>query len=353
MFSNKEFLICGVSIGFGITYMICKISYEAAKALSKQDVTALREFMIACQVAVLCLYLMLIFVFVLMQIKSRRFMKNSVKENFQGSQWLFAASEMLACIMAISLILALFDGFYFLNLWLEDPATALKLSFFFYWLYKVVTDNGAYLAEYSVMWQIPLCIFVFIFGFSSYKIYFTAKRRFNNLFPSIPDAGIYNAFSTRKRKEDAVVFIAPTDILSEPECDENDESSSISPLKKPLGNNSLFSVDQMPKEKTILKTQAEIDAEDENFFAGSAENGEKEYSLKTSFSDDTQGEGITFSEAEDELVPDGVVINVSKSDDKELIPCSLCGYLNFNDNKECSFCGALMPTKGSENDNNR
>lgn len=345
MFSYKELVVFAGSIGFGISYMIFKLSYEMAKTMADQDVEAIRDFMLRYQVLVFFLYVALFLVHLLMLYVSKRFVKDPVKENFENSGWLASASGTLWLFVAISLIMALFDGFNFLAMWALQPGEAVKFSCFFYWFYRVYNDPIPELSQIAVLWQIPMILLEVIFGLFAYSRYYDAKKLFNHLYPNLVRTGIYNAFASRIKNGDKVHIEVPEDIV-EAAGEQSDESDNeIVPLKKNLGNNSLFSVDPRPKEKNILRTQREIDAEYEAFFS--------ETPVPANNAVITPAPELTPEDYEQELIPtefdfskmrlapDSKTDNAEESESgEEKTACPLCGFLNGKDSGECEFCGA-------------
>lgn len=344
MFSYKEVVVFASSIGFGISYMIFKLSYEMAKTMADQDVEAIRDFMLRYQVLVFFLYVALILVHLLMLYVSRRFVKDPVKDNFENSGWLASASGTLWLFVAISLIMAMFDGFNFLAMWAVQPGQAAKFSCFFYWFYRVYNDPVPELSQIAVLWQIPMILLEVLIGFLAYRRYYDAKRLFVRLYPNIVRTGIYNAFSSRSKNGDNVHIEVPRDIAESAQTKSEDESNL---LQKTLGNNSLFSVDPLPKEKTIIKTQSEIDAEYEAFFSDAP--------VPTGNVVITPAPELTQADYEQELIPTEFDFSKmklapgSKTDNakegesgEEKTACPLCGFLNSKDSGECEFCGAEL-----------
>lgn len=354
MFSGKEFVVFGVSIGFGLSYMIFKLSYEIAKNMANQDIAAIRDFMLGYHALIFLLYAVLLLIHVLMLLVSRRFVKNPVKENFDRNDWFIRASGTLWLFVAISLIMALFDGLHFLEMWVSQPYQALEFSNFFYWVYRVYSDPIPELSQIAVLWQLPMIIFEILFCLFAYKRYYEAKKLFTNLFPNVARDGIYNAFSSLRKKEDTVHIKPPEDNLGIYGVDDADEAAKngdgISPLYKPVGNNTLYSVDPKPKEKNILRTQAEIDSE-EGWFS---ESGGTAPNIKPVT--EANGNRITMPSADEagqELIPTEFDFSKMKlapskntdtaqRDEVNTQSCPLCGYLNAEGRGECEFCGAEL-----------
>lgn len=347
MFSYKELVVFAGSIGFGLSYMIFKLSYEMAKTMADQDVEAIRDFMLRYQVLVFLMYAALILVHLLMIYVSRRFVKDPVKENFTNSGWLVSASGTLWLFVAISLIMSLFDGFNFLAMWVLQTGEALKFSCFFYWFYRVFNDPVPELSQIAVLWQIPMIFLEIFIGLRAYKRYYDAKRLFTHLYPNIVRTGIYNAFASRSKNGDKVHIEVPQEIAEASEENFDASDNEIVPLKKNLGNNSLFSVDTLPKEKTILRTQAEIDAEYEAFFS--------EAPVPASSADIIPAAKLTGEDYEQELIPTEFDFSKMRlapesktktaqdsENPEEKTACPLCGFLNGKDSAECEFCGAEL-----------
>lgn len=337
--SNKEVAVFAGSIGFGLSYMIFKIAYEYAKNVNGQDVKAIRDFMVRYQVLVFLLYAVLFLIHLFMLYRSNKFVKNPVKENFDQRGWLVGASGTLWLFVAISLIMALFDGTNFLAMWTLKTGEALKFSCFFYWFYRVYNDPIPELSQYAVLWQIPMIIVEVVVGLHSYNRYYNAKKLFLHLYPNLVRTGIYNAFHSNSKNGNRLHMVQPedtTDILPQPSAEETGM------LQKPLGNNRLFSVDALPKEKNILKTQQEIDGEYEEIFS-KASVPPLEVADSGAAHEDYEQELIPteFDFSKMKLSPDSKTNNAEESESgEEKIACPMCGFLNGKSSAECEFCGA-------------
>lgn len=341
--SNKEVVIFAGSVGFGLAYMAFKVAYELSKFDSGQNTSAIGDFMLRYQVLVFFLYVALFSVHLIMYYVSRRFIKDPVKENFVKSGWLASASGTLWLFVAVSLITAMYDGLNFLAMWVKQPGEALKFSCFFYWFYRVYNDPLPEIPQLAVLWQIPMILLEVIFGIYAYNRYYDAKKLFNHLYPNLVRTGIYNAFSSRSKNGDKVHIAVPEDI-AEAAGEHSDESDGvIVPLKKNLGNNSLFSVDPLPKEKNLLKTQAEIDAEYDAFFSEKPASAGVITPAARLTPEDYEQELIPteFDFSKMKLSPDSKTDNAEEEESgEEKTACPLCGFLNGKDSGECEFCGA-------------
>lgn len=345
MFSYKELAVFSASIGFGLSYMIFKLSYEIIKVSSGQDFVAIRDFMLRYQVLVFFLYIALISVQLIMLYISRRFIKNPVKENFEKSGWIVGAAGTLWLFTAVSFIMAMFDGLNFLAMWTVKPREAAKFSCFFYWIYRVYNDPMPELSQMAVLWQIPIIIIEILLGLHSHKRYYEAKKLFVSLYPNIVRTGIYNAFHSLGKNGNRPHIEVPEDI-AEAAKEQNGGSAAL--LQKPLGSNSLYSVDPPPKEKNILRTQSEIDAEYEAFSSDSpaAAHSAEAKPFSASVPEDGEQELIPtdFDFSKMKLSADNKADTAKEGENtEEKIACPLCGYLNAEGSGECEFCGAELP----------
>lgn len=333
MFSHKELVVFAGSIGFGLAYMIFKLSYEMAKSMNGIEIGAAKLMMLRYQILIFLLYLAMIFVHTVILIKARRFLNNPVKDNYGGFQWLTRSSGVLMLFVIVSFVLAMFDGFYFLGMWAVKPIEATKFSFFPYWLYRVYNNPVREISELAVLWQIPMIVLEILFGIFCYKRYHEASDLYLRLYPKIPRDGIYNAFGSN-RKSDKVHFAVPEEDIA----DDDRDVSVKELLHKPVSSNSLYSVEPPPKEKTHFKSQTEIDEESGVFF-DSAEEKPIPPIPKTR----VERESLE----DEELIP--VDIDLSKlrnigskteSSEETKVPCPFCGFLNAKGGGECEFCGA-------------
>lgn len=345
MFSMKELAVFSASIGFGLAYMAFKLSYEIAKTAANQDIVAVRDFLLRYQIFVFFLYVLLILAQLLMIYVARRFVKNPVKENFENTGWITVAAGTLWLFAAVSFIMAMFDGLHFLAMWVMRPLEAIKFSCFFYWVYRIYNNPIPELSQIAVLWQIPMLLIEVFLGLHAHHKYYDAKKLFSGLYPNIVRTGIYNAFSSRSKNGNRLHIKAPEDI-AEPAKEQNDDG--ISPLRKSLGSNSMYSVNPPPKEKTIIKTQSEIDEEYEAFFSDSPVTAAKANTVSPS-------PQPTGEDCEQELIPtefdfskmklsayNKVNTDGESENAEEKIACPLCGYLNTEGSGECEFCGALL-----------
>lgn len=342
MFSNKEVAVFASGIGFGLSYMVFKLSYEMIKASANYDMAAIRDYMLRYQVLVFILYVALIIVQLLMLAVSKHFLKNPVKENFEKSGRLVGVSATLWLFAAISFIMALFDGLNFLAMWALQPGEAAKFSCFFYWFYRVYNDPIPELSQIAVLWQLPMILSEVLLGLIAYGRYFDAKRLFTRLYPNIVRSGIYNAFSSRSKNGDRPHIQTPEAIAEN--TGELSDGKTVTP-QKPLGNNSLYSVDPPPKEKTIIKTQSEIDAEYEAFFSDAPPPvGNSSVTPPPKLTEEDYEQELIpteFDFSKMKLSPDGGADNVKEGEGgEEKTACPLCGFLNVKGSAECEFCGA-------------
>ena len=334
--SNKEVAVFAGSIGFGLSYMIFKIAYEYAKNVNGQDVKAIRDFMVRYQVLVFLLYVVLFLLHLFMIYISRRFVKDPVKENFEKSGWLVGASGTLWLFVAISLIMALFDGTNFLAMWTLKTGEALKFSCFFYWFYRVYNDPIPELSQYAVLWQLPMILIEVVVGLHSYNRYYNAKKLFLHLYPNLVRTGIYNAFHSNSKNGNKLHIAQPEDATDNSPRPSAEETGM---LQKPLGNNRLFSVDALPKEKNILKTQQEIDGEYEEIFSKASVPPLN--TVDSGAVHEDNGEELIpteFDYSKLKLAPGNVADNSESEEEKTA--CPMCGYLNNKGSTECDFCGA-------------
>lgn len=390
MFSTKEyFAVFGVGIALSLLCFICRLCI-ALNAAAANIVGGIAVFL---QCIPFVLYLVLTVIHINILYLSRKFMDRSVEGDFKKTYKLFNYSELLTVASVLGIMLMSMDVPNFINILKTDFSTAVKLSFFPYWLTCDLFNRW----DYAIMWHLPFTVFSAALEVFTYTKYFKAKERFTYLYPSVDVSDIYNAFISARKKERHTLIIPkdnleeidvpPVDVIPQKEKNEKKTDSS-SPLGKNLGNNSLYVVDPEllnNKRRTTYKTQAEIDAEEGGFFSreegtddmisffpkrkANIDKQSQEYSRIQILNEmgNVQPEDLKANKTPQTNTPYDSEIPLDfdyqsfyrtkdpkekeepkKEEHKEevtLISCPFCGTVNPDDRDECIFCGASIESE--------
>ena len=380
----------------GLSLSILYVIFKFCITINSATANMIGGVLIALQIIPFALYLALTVIHIKILYLSKKFMDRSVEGDFKKTYQLFNYSELLTVLSAFGILIMSIDIPTFINILKENFSIAVKLSFFPYWLTCDLFNRW----DFAVMWHLPFTVFSVVLEIFTYAKYFKAKQRFTYLYPSVDVPEFYNAFISARRKERHTLII-PKDNLEEievPPCDvippkekNEKEPDPTSPLGKNLGNNSLYVVDPellKDKRRTTYKTQAEIDAEDEEYgrFFGREEGTDdmisffpkrkanidkqsQEYSRIQILNEmgNVQPEDLRPKEQpqksntpyDSEIPLDFDYQSFYRNDPKEkeqpkkeehkeehtLISCPFCGTVNPDDREECIFCGASIESE--------
>lgn len=236
--------------------------------------------------------------------------KYGLIDSFENTNDFVDTVDAFAIVSGLCMVSALFCSFYDvfkgLRLWGTDPSAAGRRSVFIGWVYEVFAVPNTDLSDYAINWLLPMFVLIIALFIYTYHQFYTAKKAFCEIFPEVPEEGLFNPLIlTRvKRRYDT---------------DEEEE---------------LFSTDYTPEErKNLFLRQEDIDNEENSFFA--EENKPPKIDIIRDLGE---------NDGDQELIPEGLDMSRLKfkpteGEKEELIPCPLCGSLNPKNAEECFFCG--------------
>ena len=330
MFSFSEALMFSGSIALIIAYAVTKYIFSAQE-----------NFMIFIGV-VLLIYLYFLIMCILVNVKSRLFMKTRDPEDFTGSTGNVSSLETIFIAVIINLVFNIID---MVNAVLKpdfDVFYMLKMSAFFPWL-SAMSNGDANVSDYAFSWQIMFTLITCLLMSVTLSKYYKARKLFNAM-------KYVNADEAKKLTVEGSEVVAVEEVHVK-----HKQKTESEKLIESLPQEDLIPTEAVFKHHMKKVSDSSVIVETETLTDKTAQ-GKKKICPRCGTENPVENEECAFcggsfsapAEAAPESTPVGEV-EVSSLSEAEAVPapilsgekktCPRCGTENPVENEECEFCG--------------